>query len=63
MLYLIATGIFRVALKPVLRQPEINQMLLTFGLSIVAVNAMSIGFTAQARDANLAWRFDLLDLG
>ena len=62
-LYLIATGIFRVALKPVLRQPEINQMLLTFGLSIVAVNAMSIGFTAQARDANLAWRFDLLDLG
>jgi len=62
-LYLIATGIFRVALKPVLRQPEINQMLLTFGLSIVAVNAMSIGFTAQAKDANLAWRFDLIDLG
>jgi branched-chain amino acid transport system permease protein len=62
-LYLIAAGIFRVALKPVLRQPEINQMLLTFGLSIVAVNAMSIGFTAQARDANLAWRFDLIDLG
>ena len=62
-LYLIATGIFRVALKPVLRQPEINQMLLTFGLSIVAVNAMSIGFSAQARDANLAWRFDLIDLG
>ena len=62
-LYLIAAGIFRVALRPVLRQPEINQMLLTFGLSIVAVNAMSIGFTAQARDANLAWRFDLIDLG
>ena len=62
-LYLIAAGIFRVALKPVLRQPEINQMLLTFGLSIVAVNAMSIGFTAQAKDANLAWRFDLIDLG
>ena len=62
-LYLIAAGIFRVALKPVLRQPEINQMLLTFGLSIVAVNAMSIGFTSQAKDANLAWRFDLIDLG
>jgi branched-chain amino acid transport system permease protein len=62
-LYLIAAGIFRVALKPVLRQPELNQMLLTFGLSIVAVNAMSIVFTAQARDANLSWRFDLIDLG
>ena len=62
-LYLIAAGIFRVALKPVLRQPELNQMLLTFGLSIVIVNAMSITFTAQAQDANLAWRFDLIDLG
>lgn len=62
-LYLIAAGIFRVALKPVLRQPELNQMLLTFGLSIIVVNAMSIAFTAQAKDANLAWRFDLLDLG
>ncbi len=62
-LYLVAAGIFRVALKPVLRQPEINQMLLTFGLSIVMVNAMSIAFTAQAKDANIPWRFDLLDLG
>jgi branched-chain amino acid transport system permease protein len=62
-LYLIAAGIFRVALKPVLRQPELNQMLLTFGISIVIVNAMSITFTAQAQDANLAWRFDLIDLG
>jgi branched-chain amino acid transport system permease protein len=62
-LYLIAAGIFRVALKPVLRQPELNQMLLTFGLSIVIVNAMSITFTPQAQDANLAWRFDLIDLG
>ena len=62
-LYVIAAGIFRVALKPVLRQPEINQMLLTFGLSIVAVNGMSIAFTGQAQDANLAWRFDLIDLG
>jgi branched-chain amino acid transport system permease protein len=62
-LYLIAAGIFRLTLKPVLRQPELNQMLLTFGLSIVVVNAMSIAFTSQAQDANLAWRFDLIDLG
>ena len=63
MLYVLAAGIFRVALKPVLRQPELNQMLLTFGLSIVIVNGMSIAFTSQAHDANLAWRFDLIDLG
>lgn len=62
-LYAVGAGIFRLALKPVLRQPELNQMLLTFGLSIVIVNGMSIAFTPQARDANLAWRFDLIDLG
>ena len=62
-LYVFAAGLFRVALKRVLRQPEINQMLLTFGLSIVLVNAVSIVLTPQAKDANLAWRFDLLDLG
>ena len=62
-LYLFAAGIFRLALKRVLRQPEINQMLLTFGLSIVLVNAVSITLSPQAKDANLAWRFDLLELG
>lgn len=62
-LYLFAAGIFRIALKRVLRQPEINQMLLTFGLSIVLVNGVSIALSPQAKDANLAWRFDLLELG
>lgn len=62
-LYLLATGVYRLTLRPVLRQPELNQMLLTFGLSILIVNATSITLTPQAKDANLAWRFDLLDLG
>jgi branched-chain amino acid transport system permease protein len=62
-LYVFAAGLFRVTLKRVLQQPEINQMLLTFGLSILLVNAVSITLSAQARDANLAWRFDLLELG
>jgi branched-chain amino acid transport system permease protein len=62
-LYLVATGVFRVALRPVLRQPELNQMLLTFGLSILLVNGTSIALTPQAKDANLDWRFDVLDLG
>ena len=62
-LYLVATGIYRLTLRPVLRQPELNQMLLTFGLSILIVNATSITLSPQAQDANLSWRFDVLDLG
>jgi branched-chain amino acid transport system permease protein len=62
-LYLVATGVYRLTLRPVLRQPELNQMLLTFGLSILVVNATSITLSPQARDANLDWRFDVLDLG
>lgn len=62
-LYLLATGVYRLTLRPVLRQPELNQMLLTFGLSILVVNATSITLSPQAQDANLSWRFDVLDLG
>ena len=62
-LYLVATGVYRLTLRPVLRQPELNQMLLTFGLSILAVNATSITLSPQPKDANLDWRFDVLDLG
>lgn len=62
-LYLLAAVIYRAALRPVLRQPELNQMLLTFGLSILAVNATAIVLSPQAQDANLSWRFDLMDLG
>jgi branched-chain amino acid transport system permease protein len=62
-LYLVATGIYRLTLRPVLRQPELNQMLLTFGLSILLVNGTSIALSPQAQDANLSWRFDVLDLG
>lgn len=62
-LYLVATGVYRLTLRPVLRQPELNQMLLTFGLSILVVNATSITLSPQANDANLSWRFDVLDLG
>ncbi len=62
-LYLLATGIYRLTLRPVLRQPELNQMLLTFGLSILLVNGTSITLGPQAKDANLDWRFDVFDLG
>src|SRR3982074_1371371 len=62
-LYLVATGLYRLTLRPVLRHAELNQMLLTFGLSILLVNGTSITLTPQAKDANLDWRFDVMDLG
>ena len=62
-LYLVAAGIYRFTLRPVLRQPELNQMLLTFGLSILLLNGTSITLGPQAKDANLDWRFDVFDLG
>lgn len=63
LLFLVGRALFRLALRPVLRQPELNQMLLTFGLGILVQNLVAIVLSPQARDANLPWRFDILDLG
>ncbi len=62
-LFALGGGVFRLTIRPVLRQPELNQMLLTFGISILIQNLMTILVGGQAKDANLSWRFDLLDLG
>ncbi len=62
-LYIVGAGIFRFTLRPLLVRPELDQMLLTFGLSIFLVNASAIAFSPQAQDAQMSWRFDLMDLG
>ena len=62
-LYVIGAGVFRFTLRPLLVRPELDQMLLTFGLSIFLVNASAIAFTPQAQDAQIPWRFELLDVG
>lgn len=62
-MYLVGRGVFRFTLRPLLARPELDQMLLTFGLSIFLVNASAIAFSPQAQDAQLGWRFELLDLG
>lgn len=62
-LYLIGVGVFRFTLRPLLVRPELDQMLLTFGLSIFLVNASAIAFTPQAQDAQIPWRFELIDVG
>ncbi len=61
--YVIGRGVFHFTLRPLLARPELDQMLLTFGLSIFLVNATSIAFSPQAQDAQLPWRFELLDVG
>jgi len=62
-LFLVGRGVFRFTMKPVLRQPDLNQMLLTFGLGILIQNLAIIILSPQALDANLPWRFELVSLG
>lgn len=62
-LFVLGGGLFRLTVRPVLNQPELNQMLLTFGISIFLQNLVLIVIGGQALDANLNWRFELLDLG
>ena len=62
-LFLVGRGVFRFTMKPVLRQPDLNQMLLTFGLGILIQNLAVIILSPRALDANLPWRFELISLG
>ena len=62
-LYIFGTGVFRFTLRPLLARPELDQMLLTFGLSIFLVNATAIALSPQAQDAQIPWRYDLLAVG
>ncbi len=61
-MFVVGRGVFRFTLKPLLSRPELDQMLLTFGLGILLQNLVAIVISPQARDANLGWRFELLQL-
>lgn len=61
-LFLLGRGVFRFTLRPLLPRPELDQMLLTFGMAILIQNSVVIGLSPQAVDANLGWRFELIDL-
>ena len=61
-LFLVGRGVFRFTLRPLLPRPELDQMLLTFGLAILIQNGVIIALSPQALDANLGWRFELIDL-
>ncbi len=59
-LFLVGRGVFRWTLRPLLARPELDQMLLTFGMAILLQNLVAIVLSPQAQDANLGWRFELL---
>ena len=61
-LFFVGRGVFRFTLRPLLPRPELDQMLLTFGLGILLQNLAAIVLSPQAQDANVGWRFELLPL-
>ncbi len=61
-LFLLGRGVFRLTLRPLLARPELDQMLLTFGMAILIQNLVAIVLSPQAQDATLGWRFELLAL-
>lgn len=61
-MFFVGRGLFRTTLRPLLPRPELDQMLLTFGLGILIQNLVSIVLSPQAQDANIPWRFELLQL-
>lgn len=63
LLFALGAGLFRFTIRPVLRAPELNQMLLTFGVSILMTNATLILLGGESRNVNVGWRFDLVSLG
>ncbi len=61
-LFLVGRGLFKFTLRPLLGRRELDQMLLTFGLAILVQNLAVILLSPQAQDANLGWRFELLEM-
>ncbi|MES2363271.1 MAG: branched-chain amino acid ABC transporter permease [Pseudomonadota bacterium] len=55
--------LFRYFLKRVLTAPQINQILLTFGLGMILNNAAAIAFTADMRSANPSYASASIRLG
>jgi branched-chain amino acid transport system permease protein len=56
-------GLFRYFLKRLLTEPQVNQILLTFGLGMILNNAAAIAFTADMRSANPSYASESIRLG
>lgn len=53
----------RVLIKPALRHPQINQMLITIGLSTMMIGAMQLGWGPNNQVVRLPWGRTTLDVG
>jgi len=63
LMFLIGVGIFRLLISPILAAPEINQILLTIGVSIFLQNLALLLFTADFRTINLTYARIKIHLG
>lgn len=56
-------GLFRYFLRRVLTEPQVNQILLTFGIGMILNNTAAIAFTADMRSANPSYASESIRLG
>ena len=63
LLFLFGAVIFRLFIKPIMKAPEINQILLTIGLSIFLQNLALFLFTADYRTLNLSYSQKTIPIG
>lgn len=62
-LFLVGGGFYRLGIQRVLRAPELNQMLLTFGISIFLQNLAIILWTGDPRTAAVSYKAEAVALG
>jgi branched-chain amino acid transport system permease protein len=62
-LFALGGGVYRAGIQKVLQAPELNQMLLTFGLSIFLQNLAIILWTGDPRTAAVAYKANAVALG
>ncbi len=62
-LFLVGAGTYRLSIQRVLRAPELNQMLLTFGISIFLQNLAIILWSGDPRTAAVSYKATAVPLG
>src|SRR3990170_4665943 len=62
-IFLLGGAVYQLSIRRVLRAPELNQMLLTFGLSIFLQNLAIILWTGDPRVATVSYKAEALAVG
>lgn len=61
--FLAGYGLFRYFLKRVLNEPQVNQILLTFGIGMILHNSAAIAFSGDMRSANPSYASEAIRIG